>query len=250
MEVVAALETELPFWLSPSHQQLNAALATAMVASLVSRGLLPDHPAARRAAVDSATWPARFEVLRPPVPATDGVAAPALVIDVAHNEPAVAALLRSVDAAWPVAPLAIVFGANRDKDVTSIARLFAAQPRVRQGVAVLSSHPKATPVDEIVSECVNASKASADSTLTTSWCSASSMVEAVQLAAASLRQTAPGKRARESEADAEDPSGVILCCGSVFVASDMRADLAQEYPALFGTTDWVHEHSGEPALLM
>ena len=44
--------------------------------------------------------------------------------------------------------------------------------------------------------------------------------------------------------------GRVLCCGSVFVAADMRAMLAREQPQLFATDDWVFDEAGEPALLM
>ena len=257
LEVVTDSEPpDLPFWLCPAHQRLNAALAMAMVQSLASRGLLQEQPSTWRAACDGAMWPARFEILRPKLVAGGGAqgCSPLLVIDVAHNEPAIAALLRAVAATWPQAPLAIVFGANRDKDVASIARLFAAQPRLRQGVAVLSTHPKATTAHELVRVCVDAASKHAeagDAPANTSWCSASSMTEALRLAASSL-QGGQAKRPREGEGgcDVEVDSGVVLCCGSVFVASDMRAAIAQEEPQLFAPSDWVHEHCGEPALLM
>ena len=243
---------ELPFWISPTHQRLNAALATAMLSSLASRGLLPDQPPTWLAARNETTWPARFEVLRPQLLEGSSVlgGSPILVIDVAHNEPAIAALMRSVDAAWPKLPVAIIFGANSDKDVVSIAKIFAAQPQVRQGVAVVSSHPKARPAQELVRGCVAASIEHAEASgmpANSSWCSASSMTEAVRVAAQSLRGN-PGKRPRDEEN--VEPGGVVLCCGSVFVAADMRAALAQEEPELFSSVDWVHEQGGEPALLM
>ena len=45
-------------------------------------------------------------------------------------------------------------------------------------------------------------------------------------------------------------AALVLCCGSVFVAADMRAALAEAEAALFPETDWVFEHKGEPHLLM
>ena len=42
----------------------------------------------------------------------------------------------------------------------------------------------------------------------------------------------------------------MLCCGSVFVAADMREALAQQEPRLFGGADWVFEGGNEPPLLM
>ena len=45
-------------------------------------------------------------------------------------------------------------------------------------------------------------------------------------------------------------TGLIVCCGSVFVAADMREALAKLKPTLFATGDWVFEAASEPALLM
>ena len=61
------------------------------------------------------------------------------------------------------------------------------------------------------------------------------MAEALELAATPL----------QGEAGA-----VVVCCGSVFVAADMRAEVARADPALFPPTDWVFEEGGEPPLLM
>ena len=52
---------QLPIWLAPHHQRLNAALAAAIVASLAHRGLVSDDGAARSAAIARTRWPARFE---------------------------------------------------------------------------------------------------------------------------------------------------------------------------------------------
>ena len=49
---------------------------------------------------------------------------------------------------------------------------------------------------------------------------------------------------------ADMPPGLVVCCGSVFVAADMRQALAANEPTLFREGDWVFEHAGEPALLM
>ena len=41
----------------------------------------------------------------------------------------------------------------------------------------------------------------------------------------------------------------MLCCGSVFVAADMRAALAGLQPDLFAPDDWVHEQATEVMLM-
>lgn len=225
----------LPDWLQPSHQQLNAALALAMMDSLASRGLLAgaDEPAARRAALEAASWPARFETLRP---ATLGGAAQ-IVLDVAHNEPAIEALLLSVVAAFPDSPFAVIYGANSDKDVRAMVRLLGEMPRLKRAVAIQSSHPKAVGTAQIIAASVEVASQSSKtpSAAASSWQAASSFSEALRLAAAPLQ---------------EQPGAVVLCCGSVFVAAEMRAELAQTEPALFDPSDWVFEEAGEPPLLM
>ena len=169
-----------------------------------------------------------------------------LLLDVAHNEPAVAALLASVSAAFPAARLAVIYGANGDKDVRAMVRLIAQLPRLAQAVAVQSSHPKAVPSADVVAAAREAAAAAAASppppphapaaaTEQVAWCAAASMAEALELAAAPL----------QGEAGA-----VVVCCGSVFVAADMRAEVARAEPALFPPTDWVFEEGGEPPLLM
>ena len=160
----------------------------------------------------------------------------------AHNEPAVAALLASVSAAFPAARLAVIYGANGDKDVAAMVRLIARLPRLAQAVAVQSSHPKAVPSADVVAAAREAAAASpppphapAAATEQVAWCAAASMAEALELAAAPLRGEA---------------GAVVVCCGSVFVAADMRAEVARAEPALFPPTDWVFEEGGEPPLLM
>ena len=64
---------------------------------------------------------------------------------------------------------------------------------------------------------------------------ARTMAEALELAAAPLQG---------------ETGAVVVCCGSVFVAADMRAEVARAEPALFAPTDWVFEEGGKPPLLM
>ena len=204
-------------------------------------GAEPLPPAARarcpqsRADFTAALWPCRRGAR--------------LLLDVAHNEPAVAALLASVSAAFPAARLAVIYGANGDKDVRAMVRLIARLPRLAQAVAVQSSHPKAVPSADVVAAAREAAAAAAAAaaaspppphapaaaTEQVAWCAAASMAEALELAAAPLRGEA---------------GAVVVCCGSVFVAADMRAEVARAEPALFPPTDWVFEEGGEPPLLM
>ena len=56
--------------------------------------------------------------------------------------------------------------------------------------------------------------------------------------------------ALDAHGQAAPRTGLIVCCGSVFVAADMREALAKLKPTLFATGVWVFEAASEPALLM
>jgi len=212
---------ELPFWLSPLHQQLNAGLAVAMIRSLEAHGHLPPD-ASWVSAVHTARLPARFEIFRP-----GALNGSQLIVDVAHNEPAVAALVLAVSRAFPVGPLAVIFGANHDKDLPALIRQVS-QLRLQRVVAVSSGHPKACSPSEIVAAASTMSE-----TRHAQWDAAESMSEALSVSA----------RAVGSD-------GVVLCCGSVFVAAALREELAAKQPDCFPQDDWVFEQAGEPPLLM
>ena len=234
----AALEADgpLPRWLQLPHQRLNAALASAMLSELAARGALAaDDAAARHAALRAARWPARFESLRPAA-----LGGAELVVDVAHNEPAVGALLSAAAALLPAAaPRVLIFGANSDKDVAKMLKMVSATPHLVGAVAVCSGHPKAMKAEEI-STLANGGGGGGPA-----WTAAATMEEALTQAAAALRQAA----------DAADPPpqkqmGTVLCFGSVFVAAAMREALAKLEPALFQEDDWVFEGAKEPPLVM
>ena len=241
----------LAAWLRPRHQQHNAAMATAMLASLAERGHLPRGlEGAWRAARASATWPCRFEILRPALLRTTP-----LVLDVAHNAPAVEALVASVGAEWPDAARVVVFGANGDKDVPAIVRLLRQLPRVLLCVAVQSTHPKAVKADSIVATARSAAAVAGEgegdgegdgAAPAPAWQAARSMIEALALANDALAAAVDSVPSAPSAA----ARSLVLCCGSVFVAADMRAALADVEPSLFAEGDWVFEQKGEPALLM
>ena len=254
-----AAASTLPFWLTPAHQQHNAAMAASMLAALFAKGHLSGFPLAGgedakaaatamwKKAQDSLAWPCRFETFRPQVlesvPAT-------LLLDVAHNEPAVEALLSSVTAQWPNSHVAVIFGANFDKDVAKIARLISSHPNLAVAIAVQSSHPKAVPTGQILdavakgatdstAQLGNSTAAATDGREGGDKCrAADTMTDALHVAADAL-----------PAASTSSPA-LVVCCGSVFVAADMRLALADLQPSLFTADDWVHEQRGEPALLM
>ena len=283
-------EVGLPFWLSPRHQRHNAALAFAMMWSLYDQGKLPglqveegtkgagwSAAAAWRAARDELHWPCRFEVFDGAKVFGDDKST--LVLDVAHNQPAVEALLNAAQVAWPGARVAVIFGANKDKDVKKICVALAKLPTLALLVAVQSSHPKALTTKEILEQRKDsnaAAKAAREAAAAKAkalsggkeppaeeprkeppWKAAGSMKEALKLAGAAVKQPKGGESKEQDnfwgggQAASSGPApGLVICCGSVFVAADMRQDLFDLHPDLFKSSDWVHERMKEPALLM
>ena len=150
-----------------------------------------------------------------------------LIIDVAHNEPAVAALVSSVSAVFADEPIVVIFGANGDKDLLGLIRQVS-RLRLHRVVAVTSNHPKACSPSEIV-----AAAGSVAETGGVPWEAAGSMAEALGISARSAGS-----------------GGHVLCCGSVFVAAALREELAASQPGCFPEGDWAYEQSGEPPLLM
>jgi dihydrofolate synthase/folylpolyglutamate synthase len=96
------------------HQAANAACAVAALDLLA----LPGTGPAVRAGLAGVRWPARVEVVG---------TAPAVVLDTAHNEPSVAALLDTLAEAVPVAGRRrVVFACSADKPVAEMLAKLAA----------------------------------------------------------------------------------------------------------------------------
>ena len=96
----------------PTHLARNARLGMSAAEVLLGRPLVKDEGAA---ATRGARLPARFEEF-----AVGGVP---VVVDGGHNPEGLAATLAAVRARYGSAPLVIVFGALRDKDLVSMLRL-------------------------------------------------------------------------------------------------------------------------------
>lgn len=228
-----------------------------MVRSLDARGLLPpssqEGPKGHGAADDAgsgtdatcaaglraARLPARFEALRP-----HALADRLLLLDVAHNEPSVAALTASVVAEYGrEARVVVIFGANRDKDVPAVLAALGTGlgPTLRAGIAVSSSHPKSLEPSAIVDAAAAAAMAGCGGARV-EWAAAETMHQALDLAMAAC--------ARAGAGDCVITDDVVLCCGSVFVAASMREAIARAEPELFPPADWVHDAADEPPLVM
>lgn len=185
--------------------------------------------------------PCRFETLRPSALPAKAL----LLLDVAHNAPAIDALVASITVAYPSAHAVIIFGANYDKDAKSIMQTLQRVPNLLGGVAVQSSHPKAVPATDLLAIGSSLSTTAA----TVPWVGATSMDHALEHAL----QLAAGTIVTASSAGPDAAAAaecVVICCGSVFVAADMREAVAAKEPSLFSADDWVFEQANEPPLLM
>lgn len=98
---------------APAYQAPNVAVAMTAAGAAISNVL---EPGQANAALRSATFPGRFEVLR---------TRPPLVIDGAHNPEAAAVLAGAIRDAFPDAAPAIVLGILADKDAEGIVRALA-----------------------------------------------------------------------------------------------------------------------------
>lgn len=262
----AAPGRALPLWLRPTHQQHNLALAAAMIESLLKRGALGSAGASADPAAEldkllqqavRARWPGRAETFVIPAPAgapegAEGGGRATLVLDVAHNEDAVRALLANLGSLAPAGPAGaappcvfeIVFGANKDKDATTMLGLIgaacapppgsAAAPRVHAVHLVKSSHPKCfAPADlaRIAAEAApSAPWHTEHGTLT-------SALDAA-IGAGASGAAAPGAEAV-----------ITLAFGSVFIVADARSHLAAVRPDVFAADDWAFEQASEPPLV-
>ena len=95
------------------HQAANAAIAVAALLRLAEQGWRISENAIR-AGLANVQCPARVEVVSH---------RPTVVLDVAHNVAAIAALCQALDENFPRGPRILIFAASRDKDIRGMLRL-------------------------------------------------------------------------------------------------------------------------------
>ncbi|MCD4684423.1 MAG: bifunctional folylpolyglutamate synthase/dihydrofolate synthase [Anaerolineae bacterium] len=115
------------------HQVLNATVALATLEQARQVGVALDDTGVRTglAQVD---WPGRLEVIH---------RAPVVVLDAAHNAASARRLQAALEERFPQRPLALIFGAFVDKDVTGM--FDALLPLTDFLVVTQSAHPRALP---------------------------------------------------------------------------------------------------------
>ncbi|MEM6911224.1 MAG: folylpolyglutamate synthase/dihydrofolate synthase family protein [Verrucomicrobiota bacterium] len=114
------------------HQRANAALAWAAL----KRGGWEVGPETARRAIAATRWPGRFEEVRP-----------RLVLDGAHNESAMEALVATWRARFGAEKASVVFGALADKQPERLLKRLG--PIAREFVFVPVNSPRALPVRDL-----------------------------------------------------------------------------------------------------
>lgn len=124
--------------LAGRHQTRNVALAIAAAVELKQSFGYRITPATIVAGVARTEWPGRFQVIP---------GSPEIVLDVAHNPAGAWALRSTLSMRYEGAPLTIIFGAMRDKDITEIGEIVF--PLAEEVIATRVSSPRAASPEEI-----------------------------------------------------------------------------------------------------
>jgi dihydrofolate synthase / folylpolyglutamate synthase len=206
------------------HQQINAAIATAMVGELARQGLVVHDPDAVAEGIRRTWWPGRLEQLPTPV----GAQVP-LLVDCAHNVDSVEMLINTLATDFPGRPITFIVGVNRDKQIAPMLKsLLQSSSRL---VLVQSRHPKALSPSAILDEVCTLLAQDRDSPGVSTIQAAESMGHAIELATGM-----------------SPPGGLLVGTGSVFVVAELREAWMYRYPDIFPAWDWVYEAPAEPVL--
>ena len=125
--------------MSGRHQAHNAAVALATTGLLNAQGLAIDERAMRQG-LARAHCPARVQIVG---------RSPPRVIDAAHNEASIAALLEALEDEFPGRRRLFLFAASRDKDVLGMLRQLSRAGRDRLVLTTFRSNPRATAGEEL-----------------------------------------------------------------------------------------------------
>ncbi len=170
-----------------AHQVENAATAYAALQALRARAL-PMAAEAIRAGLAQVRWPGRFEILR---------RRPYVVVDGAHNRDSARRLAAALDDYFPGRRVFLVFGASADKDIAGM--LAELQPRLTRLIVTQAVHPRALEPEQIVALLGD------------------------QAAGLPVETCAPAAAALRRALELAGPEDVVLACGSLFVAAEVRA---------------------------
>lgn len=173
------------------HQALNAATAAAVVSVLKQTGQAQWSAEQLRGGLASAFCPARVELVRQ---------RPITIVDAAHNPASVQALLGTLRASFNFDRLIFVFALARDKDVSTILRLIAAE--ASHVVFTSMANPRALTPEELG--------------------------EKMQQTGSDRFSVMPDLRQALLHAETlAGPTGLVCVCGSFYLAGDARRLLAE-----------------------
>ncbi len=187
---------DCPLGLAGDVQLANAALAVGAATALADRRIaVPD--AAVRSGLGAARWPGRLQVVptRPPV-----------LVDGGHNPHAVAAVLPDLRRAATGRRAVLCFGAMVDKDHRTMLGLLAQLP-LAGAVFTRAQTPRATDPAELAGE----------------WAASARPVDRAEIA-----PDVPA--ALEQARRLAGPEGVVIACGSVYIAGEVLAALGEGLP--------------------
>lgn len=120
------------------HQALNGAVAVATVLELSHRGW-PIPEKVVREGLELTVWPGRVEVVS---------TKPVVIIDGAHNEASVAALVQTLRTYFGARRFLVLFATSRDKDVEGMLECLLAETEFLV-LTQVSDNPRAIPAQEL-----------------------------------------------------------------------------------------------------
>ena len=175
------------------HQVENGAVAYAALAALRERGL-PLSPDAVREGMRSVFWLGRFEILN---------RRPFLVLDGAHNRDSAQKLVAALNDYFPNRRRFLIFGASSDKDTRGmLSDLLAPDARVAGLILTQAVHPRAQDPEDLA--------------------------ELAQGYGVSVQVISPVAQAMEQALQLASSDDVVVACGSLFVAAEVRAAWTQK----------------------
>jgi dihydrofolate synthase/folylpolyglutamate synthase len=168
------------------HQAANAAVAFACVEELRRQGWGIADAAVRRG-LGEVKWPARMEVVR---------RRPIVILDCAHNDASMRALVDTVQSTFPPARKAIVLACSRDKDLAAITAILVPNFEMAFLTRYLSTQRSVPPED---------------------------LAELWRRGGGSCQECQTPALAWEAARNWSEPDDVLCISGSVFFAGEMRS---------------------------
>lgn len=120
------------------HQVGNAIVAIRLLEEMAAAGIVTLDAASIRAGVEDVVWPGRLELL--------SMGAQAVLVDGAHNPAGARALATYLSEVY-AAPVPVVIGVMRDKDIPSLVD--ALRPVASRFICTRPDSPRACPPDEL-----------------------------------------------------------------------------------------------------